>query len=456
MARQKNATAAVTSAPNAWAPGVRSIHTPVPLGVYEDGSTAEVALWNTGGGRHTFLVGATGSGKTNTLNVLMAGLMPCYDTVVWVIDVAKRGKSLAPWLSCIDWLVTNPSDAVVMLQCVNRVIDARALAGARMAATGEGDAVMQPTAKQPLLIVVIDEAAALLGRDSAEAAHATEELTRISETGREVAVGSVISTQKPTQDSLGNSGRLKSQLNPVLSGRMNRLSDLRWAMTNAPAESLNLGVFTMPGVLLMQDGADASALPLRSYPLFEPATVAKLAQVYASHRPRLDPASTLAAGPAYARRSRDPLGIDTPASSTTDYPDRTDRVESVAVQHDAAPGPAGVTSRASADNARQAWQTARAAALAAMEAAENAPPLPGQPLATITALHPAEPVAADPQTLDVVTAVLTGARKPLSRAEIQAQTQMSKASVCRALAALGASGKLTRSKDGVIRLYQIA
>ncbi|WP_169454427.1 type IV secretion system DNA-binding domain-containing protein, partial [Catelliglobosispora koreensis] len=110
MARPKTSTATTSIAnPALWLPGVRSIHTPVPLGVYEDGSVAELALWNTIGARHTFLTGATGSGKTTSLNVLLTGTMASVDTVVWVIDVAKRGKSLAPWLPCIDWLATDPA-----------------------------------------------------------------------------------------------------------------------------------------------------------------------------------------------------------------------------------------------------------------------------------------------------------------------------------------------------------
>ncbi|WP_020523040.1 type IV secretion system DNA-binding domain-containing protein, partial [Catelliglobosispora koreensis] len=239
MARRKTRTATAASAsPDLWAPGARTIHTPIPLGVYEDGSTAQLALWNSIGARHTFLTGATGSGKTTSLNVLLTGTMASVDTVVWVIDVAKRGKSLAPWLPCIDWLATDPATAVDMLTCANAVIDARALAGARLAATGDGDAVLKPSPDLPLLLIVIDEASALFGRNTPEAQEATEQATQVAETGREVAVGSIIATQKPTQDSLGHSGRLKSQLNPVLCLRMNRLGDLRWAMTNAPAESL--------------------------------------------------------------------------------------------------------------------------------------------------------------------------------------------------------------------------
>ncbi|MDI1466275.1 hypothetical protein QEZ54_35390 [Catellatospora sp. KI3] len=436
MARTAAASADQLDPADQWTAGARTARDPLPVGVYEDGTPAHASPWTKVGGRNVFVTGAMGSGKTNLLNVLTAGLVACHDTVIFGADVAKSGKSLAPWITCFDWFATTPEEVLLMLRAMNRIIKARATEGARLAAQGKGDAVLQPSPRLPLLVGIFDELSSLLGRDSDVADACTEEMTQIAETDREVAVAMILSTQKPTQDSLGNSGRLKSQLNPVLAGRMNRLSDLRWALPNAPAESLNLGVYTTPGVWLSQDGADASPLPMRSFALYEPADVARLAAYYAPHRPQLDAVSRLAAGPDYANRNRDPFGIGADTTPTPAAPTEAAPAAPVAQR----PAPDRRVTKADA-------VAASAQAKAAIEQVADLPDLPPVDLDNLTQLHPPAHEPVDPDAIAVVLTALQGAPDGLTRAEIQAATGRSKSWTCEILAAMTRDEQVSHTRD---------
>ncbi|MDI1464313.1 hypothetical protein QEZ54_25405 [Catellatospora sp. KI3] len=442
MARTATAEQADQADQQEWAGGQRSARNPLPVGIYEDGTPAHASPWTKVGGRNIFVCGAMGSGKSNLLNVLLAGLFSCHDTIVFGADVAKSGKSLAPWISCFDWFATTPEDVLTMLRAMNRIIGARATEGARSAAQGKGDAVLQPSPRLPLLVGVFDELSAMLGRSTDVADACTEEMTQIAETDREVAVALILATQKPTQDSLGNSGRLKSQLNPVLAGRMNRLSDLRWALPNAPAEALNLGVYTVPGVWLSQDGADASPLPMRSYALYEPADVARLAAYYAPHRPQLDAVSRLAAGPDYANRNRDPFNLDSGTRAVT----------SPAAPVAAKPSP---TRRVTKDTAT----AASAQAKAAIDQVADLPDLPPVDLDNLTQLHPPAHEPVDPDAIAAILTALHNAPDGLTRAEIQTATGRSKSWTCEILAAMTRDEQVSHTRDtgkGGQRRYRLA
>ena len=76
---------------NEWLPAARSIRHPFPLGRTADGTEVNFALWRKEhGSLHPVVGGATGGGKTNTLNVITAGVISCADSVLWNIDVAKK------------------------------------------------------------------------------------------------------------------------------------------------------------------------------------------------------------------------------------------------------------------------------------------------------------------------------------------------------------------------------
>ena len=84
-------------------PSVTSITQPIDLGPFEDASPCHVLFMR----RHGLFGGATGSGKSGGLNVLMGNLVACRDVVIWAIDL-KKGMELKPWESCIGTARHNP------------------------------------------------------------------------------------------------------------------------------------------------------------------------------------------------------------------------------------------------------------------------------------------------------------------------------------------------------------
>ena len=87
--------------------------------------------------RHGLFGGATGSGKSGGLNVLMGNLTACTDVVIWAIDL-KRGMELGPWAACIDRLATTPAEARALLADAVAILEARAALPRRDRASGSG------------------------------------------------------------------------------------------------------------------------------------------------------------------------------------------------------------------------------------------------------------------------------------------------------------------------------
>jgi S-DNA-T family DNA segregation ATPase FtsK/SpoIIIE len=122
-------------------PSVTSITKPVDLGPFEDAAPCRVLFLR----RHALGGGATGSGKSGLLNVVMGNLVACRDVVIWAVDL-KKGMELKPWESCIGRLATTPEQAVALLRDAVAVLHARA---ELLAATGRR--VWEPSPDMPAL-----------------------------------------------------------------------------------------------------------------------------------------------------------------------------------------------------------------------------------------------------------------------------------------------------------------
>jgi FtsK/SpoIIIE family len=62
---------------------VSSVTEPIDLGPFEDAEPCRVLFLR----RHAIVGGATGSGKSDGLNELLANLAACGDVVIWAIDL---------------------------------------------------------------------------------------------------------------------------------------------------------------------------------------------------------------------------------------------------------------------------------------------------------------------------------------------------------------------------------
>jgi hypothetical protein len=190
---------------------VSSITEPIDLGPFEDAAPVRVLFLR----RHALFGGATGSGKSGGLNVLMGNLSACRDVVTWAIDL-KRGVELGPWAPCIDRLATTPAEARALLADAVAVLEGRA---DHLAARGQR--VWQPTPDLPALVVIVDEYAEL-AETVPDAASSADSIGR---RGRAVALTLVAATQRPTQKAMGQ-GALRSQMDVRICFRVRERRDV--------------------------------------------------------------------------------------------------------------------------------------------------------------------------------------------------------------------------------------
>src|ERR1700689_100173 len=251
-------------------PSVASITEPIDLGPFEDAMPARVLLLR----RHALFGGATGSGKSGGLNVLMGNLTACADVVIWAIDL-KRGMELGPWAACIDRLATTPAEARALLADAVAILEARA---AFLAATGQR--VWEPSPDMPALVIIVDEYAELVE----SAAEATGDADSIARRGRAVAVTLIAATQRPTQRAMGQ-GALRSQMDIRVCFRVRERKDvdliLGQGMLSAGWQAHTLNA---PGKFLISAPEHDTPRGARAYLLTDQA-VTETASQHASLRP---------------------------------------------------------------------------------------------------------------------------------------------------------------------------
>jgi hypothetical protein len=259
-------------------PSVASITEPVDLGPFEDAMPAKVLLR-----RHALFGGATGSGKSGGLNVLMGNLTACADVIIWAIDL-KRGMELGPWATCIDRLATTPAEARALLADAVAILEARA---AHLAASGQR--VWEPSPEMPALVIIADEYAELVE----SAAEATGDADSIARRGRAVAVTLIAATQRPTQKAMGQ-GALRSQMDVRICFRVRERRDVDLILGQGMlAAGWQAHQLNAPGKFLISAPEHDTPRRARAYLLTDHA-VAETASQHASLRPELDEVSMCA------------------------------------------------------------------------------------------------------------------------------------------------------------------
>lgn len=171
----------------------------VVVGWCQDGSPWRLTLR----GRHTLVVGCSGAGKGSILWGIAAGLAPAVhvDLVrLWGVDL-KRGVELGIGQGLFHTIATTPGDAIRVLTDLLGVIDARA-------ATMVGRTRLhEPTAGDPVHVLVVDELAALVGYADPETRRdATRLLSEVLTQGRALGVVVVALVQDPRKDTVSMRG----------------------------------------------------------------------------------------------------------------------------------------------------------------------------------------------------------------------------------------------------------
>jgi S-DNA-T family DNA segregation ATPase FtsK/SpoIIIE len=257
-------------------PSVTSITEPVDLGPFEDAAPAKVLFLR----RHGLFGGATGSGKSGGLNVLIGNLTACTDAVIWAVDL-KRGMELGPWASCIARLATTPAEARTLLADAVAVLEGRA---EHLAATGQR--VWEPSPEWPALVVIVDEYAEL----AENAPEAAADADSIGRRGRAVAVTLIAATQRPTQKAMGQ-GALRSQMDVRVCFRVRERRDVDLILGQGMlAAGWQAHTLNAPGKFLISAPEHDTPRRARAYLVTDQA-VTETAARHASLRPELDEVS---------------------------------------------------------------------------------------------------------------------------------------------------------------------
>lgn len=168
-----------------------TIDGPIPLGVYRDGTQVEANLRQC----CSFTVGQRGSGKSNFLHNLSAGFLRCPDVLVWHIDLGGAGLALpwvGPWLDgdmerpVVDWVATDPAEAILMTEFALQVIDRRR-AAYRLRMKERNSDILPCSFDLPAIRIILDETAEAAGQAADPRLKAN--ITRIIQLGRSTAVG---------------------------------------------------------------------------------------------------------------------------------------------------------------------------------------------------------------------------------------------------------------------------
>lgn len=148
------------------------------------GEEETVELWSRDRGSvHVLVAGTTGGGKSNTVNVLLSGLVANGVCVVG-LD-CKAGETLAPWSSVLGAPYVDPvSDPDAALELLTRLVE---MMEQRQRCPGPN---YRP------VVLIVEEWASL----PVKPAQLGDLLDRLSAQGRSASIGLIFTTQRPTSN----------------------------------------------------------------------------------------------------------------------------------------------------------------------------------------------------------------------------------------------------------------
>lgn len=294
---------------------------------FSDGAERREQRWEPNvGGKHKLRAGMTRSGKSVSAKLDACLYGPAEDVVLWLID-RKGGVAFRPLAPMADWFAVDEHESVAMLEAAVRVCDARANYMAE-----QGWDVWQPSRQHPVVILMIDETARLLGFQAPAAVQgrALAAATAVGQLGAGVGVLVDPCTQFPTLEALGSS-QFREQLGITECYRQRSEGTAQHFLPNAPA---GVEPAHIRSDRKGEHYVDAEGIfrPQRAQkPNVTPEQVAEVVAEYWDTTPALDDISAAAAGAAYAERDRWDLVDGKPTRrSPGDIPAATSMVEAAA------------------------------------------------------------------------------------------------------------------------------
>lgn len=272
---------------------------PITLGYREDGELKTMTLTDREefGSRSVMIAGSKGSGKSGLVNLIAGNRACARNAVMWGVDL-KGGMELGPWRNVMDWVVTNFTDAMMLLEALEAVVDARANHCAEM-----GIRRWPMTEEYPVLTVIVDECHSFNGAMNRKQ---LEMLERVIQKGRAVGVEIIEATQYPTLLAFG-SNLVREQLDQRFCFRMQSDTGEYFVFGNGRDGKVgaNMIAQSRPGTCYYQDAETIDRMPIRIQ-YVDDETVKALVKLRQGRTCSLDAVSAQAAAdavPEYADRA---------------------------------------------------------------------------------------------------------------------------------------------------------
>ena len=204
--------------------------------------------------RSRFVIGATGSGKSNDLSVRAANLSGCMDSWQILIDL-KGGRSARPLLPAMDYVVITLDEARQVLAMLADEITERS---GRMYFGAEQHV---PTPEDPAIHLLIDETFKLTSVQRGDA-QCAKLLMDIASQGRAVAVHVDVYTQYGSLESSVREEQTRQNLPQRVLYRVEQPQHGAFAIADYAKHDAS--VLEEPGTFLCKDGAKADTEQMRA------------------------------------------------------------------------------------------------------------------------------------------------------------------------------------------------
>lgn len=175
----------------------------IPIATTQEGNTIYVRLWNETGVNHLLLVGSSGSGKSNTYNVLLLPAVLTRKAVLIYLD-GKQGASNPKLAQGMDMVCRTPEEIKAGVRMVHAILESRAT---RYGAMGLDE--FDVHGPDPIIMFVIDEANGV--KDDLSAAEEAM-ITKIAQQGRSFGIACWMSVQSANMVGLPGGGDTRKNL----------------------------------------------------------------------------------------------------------------------------------------------------------------------------------------------------------------------------------------------------
>lgn len=278
-----------------------TINKPVGLGLLDSNREYAALLREI----HVQIVGVTGSGKSNLLNVLLDRLAGMIDCLIWMIDM-KGGITARPWIvpwlqgytprPVIDWVATTREETEIMLKTALGAVQTRS-----------GYPLFEkinPSRDTPAIALICDDVGACFGhgtRENGVSNYGLSQLgTQFTELARSAGGMLIGAGQRANVELWGGTG-MKSQSELRFGMRATSAADgAQIFPDNAQAARL-VSQLRDKGDCVVKFGPDITPV-VRTYRVGDPGRIEKRALWAGDYRPEPEPQLKAAMGEAYAQR----------------------------------------------------------------------------------------------------------------------------------------------------------